>query len=194
MRARFPLLEILLVIATAFAGALLLPQVLPYRYGIAVDLVAGRWLYYRQLPAMTFYAEERQSILAVHYRKYVGPLPKQTRWVVSSAGVQYPKWLIELVPPQPPPQPSTVTDAVHEINQLVQYRIATDQVEGRLSDAARGAIIERSLDLLRRPDGGTLAFNYLRGLRRQLRDTEGWINPDDFPTPEEYLLSLKHAE
>jgi len=183
-------LEIILATSVAFAAALLMLPALPYRYGTAVDLIAGRRLEYRQLLGITYFAQERQSILSAYYQKYIGPLPDEKFWVVESSSVQVPKVLQPLLPAQPLPRYSAVRDAMIELNALLARQEAPGKPAGRLTHEARGAAIARTLAIVRISGESELAFDYVRELQRQFENKTGELGPSAFPTAEQYLSTV----
>jgi len=194
MRVRFPLLEIVLVALASSACTLIMPAMLPYRYGVAIDLIAGRRLEYRQLLGITYFTKPHWSILSVYYQKYVGSLPDDNQWVVESSAIQLPAVLKPLQPPPSLPRQSPLTDAVVGICSLLSRQEAPGGAPGRLTAEARAAAIVRTLAVARLSGNPELAFSYVVGLQRQFEHNVGEFGPEAFPTAEQYLAASQATE
>jgi hypothetical protein len=194
MRWRFPLLEIILVAGAAFAAALLVLSEMPYRYGTAFDLIAGRRLDYRQLLGITFYAHEHQSILSRYYQKYVGSLPDETDWIVESSGVQLPRALQPLQARQPLPRYSPIRDAIIELNAILAQQETPGNSAARMLPEACAAAIEQTLAVARLSDNSELVFDYVRGLKQEIERSKGEIGANAFPTAAQFLSTAQAAD
>jgi len=191
---RFPLLEIILVAGAAFAAALLLLSAMPYRYGTAFDLIAGRRLDYRQLLGITFYTHEHQSILSRYYQKYVGSLPDETDWIVESSGVQLPRALQRLQPRQPLPRYSPIRDAIIELDAILARQETPSNSAGRMLPEACAVAIEQTLAVARLSDNPALVFDYAHGIKQRVEQSTGEIGAIAFPTAEQFLSSVTAAD
>jgi hypothetical protein len=191
MRARFPLLELILAMSASFACALLALQVMPFRYGTAVDLIAGRRLEYWQMLGITYKTQPHWSILSVYYEKYVGSLPDEKQWAVESSAVQLPDVLQPLLPAPPLPRQSPLTDAIVGISSLLARQEVPGGAPGRLTPQARAAVIERTLAVARLSGRTDIAFDYVRGLQQQFDKNAGEFGPGSFPTAEQYLAGIQ---
>lgn len=191
MRRRFPWLGLLLVLLlAAVLTPLLLEGLLPRRYGRAIDLNCGRELDFEEVMGIRLKAVVHRSILAENYIRYLAPLPADHHWQVIWTACRPAPWLAKHRPSPPAPRPGLLTDTVQELNQLLVDRTFGEQPEDRLSFAARGAAIERTLTILRQKDDPRVAFNYVQGIKRQLNDMDRPLEPADFPTAEQYLARL----
>lgn len=195
MRRRFPWLG--LVVVALLAAALtppLLTGLLPRRYGQELDLTCGRVLDFEEVLGIRIEAKLRQSVLSQNYIRYLGPLPADRHWVKLWVATKPPRWLARFMPPPPAPRPGPLTDAVQELNQLLIDPTYGGQPDDKLTAAARGAIIERTLAILRQTEDPRLAFNYVRGVKRQLDDASAPLEPADLPTVEQYLGCIDQPE
>jgi hypothetical protein len=191
---RFPLLELILVAGAAFAAALLLLPGLPYRYGTAFDLAAGRRLDYRQLLGITFYTHEHQSILSRYYQKYIGSLPDETDWIVESSAVQLPRALQPLRPRQPLPRYSPIRDAIIELNAILARQETPGNSAGRMLPEACAAAIEQTLAVARLSNNPEMVFDYVRGLKQVIERSKGEISATAFPTAVQFLSAAQAAD
>lgn len=183
-----------LVLAAVLAPLVLLTGLLPRRYGRALDLTCGRELEFEEVLGVRVKSELRASALSRNYKRYLGPLPDEHHYMVLWTVRLPPSWLAPHAPPVPPPRPGLLSDVVQELNQLVADSTYGEQPQDRLSFAARGAAVKRTFAVLQLTEDPQLAFNFVRGIRRQLDGATGQLGPDDFLTAEQYLTHVAGAE
>ncbi|GEM_PF-4863011 len=183
-----------LVLAAALAPLLLLTGLLPRYHGRALDLTCGRELEFEEVLGVRARSSVRASALSRSYKRYVGALPDEHHYMILWVAKLPPSWLSPHTGPAPPPRPGLLSDVVHELNQLVADSTYGEQPQDRLSFAARGAAIDRTLTILRLTEDPQLAFNYVRGLARQLNAASEQLDADDFLTAEQYLTHVVDAD